>query len=129
MFTNEMKHTLSYLTLACRTNTKAFFFSHFYFPKDICSIGLQLLVKFFLDLSDKAVLLKLSTDSFNILTFVMTLCARNHHSMELQTPLVGTDIYKCIFFPQIIRDWNSLTGSFIYASECAKMIQLLLVTY
>ena len=42
---------------------------------------------------------------------------RNHHSLAFQTPLAGTDIYKSSFFPQTIRDWNSLTDSLISASE------------
>ena len=42
---------------------------------------------------------------------------RIHHSLAFQTPLAGTDIYKSIFFPQTIRDWNSPTD--ISASECA----------
>ena len=45
---------------------------------------------------------------------------RNHHSLAFQTPLAGTDIYKSSFFPQTIRDWNSLTDSPISASECAE---------
>ena len=45
---------------------------------------------------------------------------RNHHSLEFQTPFAGTDIYKSSFFPQTIRDWNSLTDSLISASECAE---------
>ena len=47
-------------------------------------------------------------------------CTRNHYSMAFQTLLVGTDIYKSSFFPQTIRDWNSLTDSLISASECAE---------
>ena len=35
---------------------------------------------------------------------------RNHHSLAFQTPFANTDIYKCSFFPQTIRDWNSLTA-------------------
>ena len=38
---------------------------------------------------------------------------RNYHS------LAGTDIHKSSFFPQTIRDRNSLTDSIISASECA----------
>ena len=34
---------------------------------------------------------------------------RNHHSLAFQTPFANTDIYKCSFFPQTIRYWNSLT--------------------
>ena len=45
-------------------------------------------------------------------------CTRNHHSVAYQTPLAGTDIYKSSFFPQTIRDWNSLTDSLV--SECAE---------
>ena len=45
---------------------------------------------------------------------------RNHHSLAFQTPLTGTDIYKSSFFPQAIRDWNSLTDSLISASERAE---------
>ena len=44
---------------------------------------------------------------------------RNHHSLAFQIPVAGTDIYKSSFFPQTIRDWNSLTDSLISASECA----------
>ena len=36
---------------------------------------------------------------------------RNHHSLTFQIPMAGTDIYKFSFFPQTIRDWNSLTDS------------------
>ena len=42
---------------------------------------------------------------------------RNDHSLVFQIPMAGTDIYKSS--PQIIRDWNLLTDSFISASECA----------
>ena len=42
------------------------------------------------------------------------------HSLEFQTPLAGTDIYKSSFFPLTIRDWNSMTDSLISASECAE---------
>ena len=45
---------------------------------------------------------------------------RNHHSLAFQSPLAGTDIYKSSFFPESIRDWNSLTDSLISASECAE---------
>ena len=36
---------------------------------------------------------------------------RNPHSMAFQTPIAGTDFYKCRFFPQTIRDFNSLPDS------------------
>ena len=35
-------------------------------------------------------------------------------------PGIITDIYKSSFFPQTIRDWNSLTDYLISASECAE---------
>ena len=58
---------------------------------------------------------------------------RNHQSLTFQTPLAGTDIYKSSFFPQTIRDWNSLTDSLISASESivdsvAKFTYLVRVT-
>ena len=45
---------------------------------------------------------------------------RNHHSLAFQTPFANTDIYKCSFFPQTIRDWNSLTDTFLSAAEGAE---------
>ena len=45
---------------------------------------------------------------------------RNHHSLAFQTPFANTDIYKCNFFPQIIRDWNSLTDTLLSAAEGAE---------
>ena len=44
---------------------------------------------------------------------------RNHHSLAFQIPMAGTDIYKSSFFPQTIRDLNSLTDSIVSASEYA----------
>ena len=44
----------------------------------------------------------------------------NHHSLAFQTPFANTDIYKCCFFPQTIRDWNSLTDTLLSAAECAE---------
>ena len=44
---------------------------------------------------------------------------RNNHSLAFQILMARTDIYKSIFFPQTIRDWNLLTDSLISASECA----------
>ena len=44
---------------------------------------------------------------------------RSHHSLTFQASLTGTDIYKSSFFPQTIRDWNSLIDSLISAFECA----------
>ena len=45
---------------------------------------------------------------------------RNHQSLAFQTQLAWTDIYKSSFFPQNLRDWNSLTDSLISSSECAE---------
>ena len=44
---------------------------------------------------------------------------RKHHSLAFQTPFTNTDIYNSIFFPQTIRDWNSLTDSLISVAEGA----------
>ena len=45
---------------------------------------------------------------------------RNHHSLAFQTPFANTDIYKSSFFPQTIRNWNSLKDSLLSAAECAE---------
>ena len=45
---------------------------------------------------------------------------RKHDSLTLHTPVANTDTYKCSFFPQTIRDWNSLTDSLISATECVE---------
>ena len=45
---------------------------------------------------------------------------RNHHSLAFQTPFANAVMYKSSFFPQTIRDWNSLTDSLISAAECAE---------
>ena len=42
---------------------------------------------------------------------------RNDHSMAYQVPIANTDIYKCSFFPQTIRDWNTLPDSLISSAE------------
>ena len=47
---------------------------------------------------------------------------RNHHSLAFQTPFANTDIYKCSFFPQTIRDWNSLTDTLLSAAELGPNI-------
>ena len=46
--------------------------------------------------------------------------SKNHHSLAFQTPFANTDIYKCSFFPQTIRDWNSLTDTLLSAAEGAE---------
>ena len=45
---------------------------------------------------------------------------RKHHSLAFQTPFANTDIYKSIFFPQTIRDWNSHTDTLFSAAEGAE---------
>ena len=45
---------------------------------------------------------------------------RNRHSKAFQTPIANTGVYKCSFFPQIIRDWNVLTDSLISSAEDAE---------
>ena len=43
---------------------------------------------------------------------------RNDHSMTAyQVPVANTDIYKCSFFPQTIRDWNAFPDSLISSVE------------
>ena len=44
---------------------------------------------------------------------------RNDHSMAYQVSIANTDIYKCSFFPQTIRDWNALPDSLIFSAEGA----------
>ena len=45
---------------------------------------------------------------------------RNHLSLTFQTPAARTDIYKGSFFPQTIRDWNTLPDSTITSAEGAE---------
>ena len=45
---------------------------------------------------------------------------RNDHSVAYQVPIANTDIYKCSFFPQTIRDWNTLPDSLISSAEGAE---------
>ena len=45
---------------------------------------------------------------------------RNQHSLAFQTPFADTDIYNSSFFPQTIRDWNSLTDSLLSVAEGAE---------
>ena len=42
---------------------------------------------------------------------------RNCHLSAFQVPIANTDIYKCSFFPQTIRDWNALSASIISSAE------------
>ena len=35
-------------------------------------------------------------------------------------PIADTDIYKCSFFPQTIRDWNALPDSRLISSAGAE---------
>ena len=41
-------------------------------------------------------------------------------SLTFRTPFANTDIYKSSFFPQTIRDWNSLTDSLLSATESTE---------
>ena len=45
---------------------------------------------------------------------------RNDRSMAYQVPIANTDIYRCSFFPQTIRDWNALPDSLISSAEGAE---------
>ena len=45
---------------------------------------------------------------------------RNQHSMAFQTPIANTDVYKGSFFPQTIRNWNTLLDSLISSAEDAE---------
>ena len=45
---------------------------------------------------------------------------RKHHSSAFQNPFANIDIYKSGFFPQTIRNWNSLTDSLLSAAEGAQ---------
>ena len=45
---------------------------------------------------------------------------RDQHSKAFQTPIANTDVYKCSFFPQTIRDWNVLPDSLISSAEVAE---------
>ena len=40
--------------------------------------------------------------------------------LTFQTPPTRTDIYKGLFFPQTIRDWNALPNSIITSAEGAE---------
>ena len=45
---------------------------------------------------------------------------RNLHLKAFQTPIANTDVYKCSFFPQPIRNWNVLSDSLISSAEDAE---------
>ena len=45
---------------------------------------------------------------------------RNQLSKAFQTPIANTDVFKCSFFPQTIRDWNALPDSLISSAEDAE---------
>ena len=45
---------------------------------------------------------------------------RNDHSKAYQIPIASTDIYKCSFFPQTIRNWNALPDTLISSAEGAE---------
>ena len=46
--------------------------------------------------------------------------SRNHHSLTFQTPTARTDIFKGLFFPQTIRDWNAFPDLIISSAEGAE---------
>ena len=52
--------------------------------------------------------------------FIPKTGGRNQQSRAFQTPIANTDVYKCNFFPQTIRDWNVLPDSLISSAEVAK---------
>ena len=45
---------------------------------------------------------------------------RNDYSITYQVPINNTDIYKCSFFPQTIRDWNAIPDSLFSTAEGAE---------
>ena len=45
---------------------------------------------------------------------------RNHHSKPFQVPCARTDAYRHSFFPDTVRDWNTLPASAIYSAECSE---------
>ena len=61
---------------------------------------------------------KASVPTYDLIPLV-TRC-RNDNSMEYQVPTANTDTYKCSFFPQTIRDWNSLPDSLMSSAEGAE---------
>ena len=46
--------------------------------------------------------------------------SRNQHPMAFQVSYARTDIYKCSFFPDTIRDWNALPASIISSAESSE---------
>ena len=46
--------------------------------------------------------------------------ARNHHSEPYQVPYARTDAYRHSFFPEAIRDRNSLPASTVCSAECSE---------
>ena len=61
-------------------------------------------------------------DSRLILLYLIHLArrCRNDHSMAYQVLIAYTNIYKCRFFPQPVRDWNALPDSLISSAEGAE---------
>ena len=49
-----------------------------------------------------------------------TRLGRNQYSNAFQTPIANTDVYKCIFCPETMRDWNVLPDSLISSAEDAE---------
>ena len=44
----------------------------------------------------------------------------NQYSNAFQTPIANIDVYKCIFCPETMRDWNVLPDSLISSAEDAE---------
>ena len=52
--------------------------------------------------------------------FQKTRRGRNQPTMVFQTPIAGTDVYKCSLFYMTIRNWNALPDSLISSAEDAE---------
>ena len=51
-----------------------------------------------------------------------TKSGRNQHSKAFQTPIANTDVYKCSFFFQTIRDWNILPDSLSHLLKLQRIL-------
>ena len=54
---------------------------------------------------------------------------RKDNSMAYHVPIANTDIYKCSFFPQTIRDWNALPDNFISSLKVPRLVLLSLLLW
>ena len=48
---------------------------------------------------------------------------KNQHSVAFQPPIANTYVYKGSFFPQTIRDWNSLPDSLVSSAEVTSLVR------